>query len=176
MHWWHSHYTWILNCWSKTLQFTGGIWHTAPMIYIGVGAGNCLGCKRYFAPKAFLPTLSVAVGRLHFPLQCCHKLENKIFGTWNLVLNKPTKKCSRLWRTLSEASWLSILEHLPHSSEVLHSHSNCCCRKGTSDLPEVGLKLLPSLKAYMWHVSYYLFWLCRESHNIICSTEHIYMQ
>jgi len=30
------------------------------------------------------------------------------------------------------------------------------CQQETSHLAEVGLKLLPSLKTYMWNVSYYL--------------------
>jgi len=64
-----------------------------------------------------------------------------------VVLNNTTKKntlgCAK---TLSEASWLSITEYLPHSSEVFHSHFRCCCQQGTSDLAEVGLKLLPTLK------------------------------
>jgi len=72
-----------------------------------------------------------------------------------LVLNKTTKKsgigCAR---KLSEANWLSILEHLPNSSEVFHSHSSCYCQQGTSDIADVGLKLLLSLNTSMWHVSY----------------------
>jgi len=31
--------------------------------------------------------------------------------------------------TLPKASWLSTLEHLPHNSELFHSHSSCCCKK-----------------------------------------------
>jgi len=68
-----------------------------------------------------------------------------------LVLNNPTEKytlgCARI---LSEASWLSILEDLSHSFEDFHSHSSCCCQQGTSDLAEVGLKLLTSLKTYTY--------------------------
>jgi len=51
-------------------------------------------------------------------------------------------------RTLSEASSLNILEHLPHSSDVFHSHSSSYCQQGISNLAEVGLKLFP-LKTYM---------------------------
>jgi len=51
--------------------------------------------------------------------------------------------------TLSEASWLSILEDMSHSFYVFHAHCSCCCQQGTLDLAEVGLKLLPSLKKYM---------------------------
>jgi len=31
--------------------------------------------------------LSVVAGTLYFPLSSCHRLENRKFGTWNLVLN-----------------------------------------------------------------------------------------
>jgi len=57
---------------------------------------------------------------------------------------------------MSDASRISILEYLPHSSEVFDSHSSFCCHQETSDLAEVDLKLLPSLKKYLCYASYYL--------------------
>jgi len=49
-----------------------------------------------------------------------------VLTIWFLITptEKSTLSCAR---TLSEASWLSILEHQPHSSEVFNSHSSCCC-------------------------------------------------
>ena len=44
----------------------------------------------------------------------------------------------------------SLISTSDHSFEVFHSHSSCCYEQGTSDLAEVGLKLLPSLKTYTW--------------------------
>jgi len=51
--------------------------------------------------------------------------QRKVFNsTENAVLNNPTEtiKLSCAWALL-EASWLRILEHLPHSFKVYHSHS-----------------------------------------------------
>ena len=94
--------------------------------------------------------LSVAVSTLYFPVPCCRRFENRKFFTYNSVLNNPTENVTLdCARTLSEASWLSVLEHLPYSSEVFHSHSNRCCQQGTPNLVEVGLSLLPSLKTYI---------------------------
>jgi len=68
-----------------------------------------------FAPKKFMLRISpykfsVAVDTLYFSLPSCHRLENRIFGTLNLILKNPTEL---MWlgcaRTLSEAYWLSNL-------------------------------------------------------------------
>jgi len=48
-------------------------------------------------------------------------------------------------RTLLEASWFSILEHLPHSSKVFHSHSAVDVSKESQINAEAGLKLFPPL-------------------------------
>jgi len=81
--------------------------------------------------------------------------------SWNSVLDKQTEKgmlgCAR---TLSEASSASTLEHLHQIFEVFHLRSSCYCQKRTSNLTEVGQKLLPSLKTYigcMRHVSWYSY-------------------
>jgi len=58
--------------------------------YLKVGAveSNLWGRKGYFPRKKlcnkFSPyKYSLAVGRLYFPLPCCHRLGNRKFGTWN---------------------------------------------------------------------------------------------
>jgi len=85
-----------------------------------------------------------------FLFTCCHRLESGKFGTSHLALNNPTENSTlNCASTLLEANWLSIIEDMSHSCEVFHSHSSCCCQQGTSDLAEVGLHLLPSLKTYM---------------------------
>jgi len=163
--------------------------------FIGVEAGNFCVCKAYFVLKILCHKcspfkFSVAVGTLYFLVQSWRGLENRKFGTWNLLLNYPTEK-STLSRakTLSEASPLSIREHLPHSFEFFHSHSSCCCQRGTSDLAEVGLELLPYLKTYMWNVSYCLYYdfaasltklsvqlhmyaICNRQYGKMCSSKH----
>ena len=78
------------------------------------------------------------------------QIEYLVLGIWFQKPNLKKIGCA------SEASWLSILEHLPHSSEVFSSHSRCCCQQRTSNKVDVGLNLLPSLKTYMWYASYYL--------------------
>ena len=146
------------NCRTLTKRFTLSTKH------IGVRVGNFLNVQRTSCPNfPNLPEkllsdkhspckLSVDIGTLCFYLPCCQRLENGKFGTSNLVLNNPSEKstlgCARTW---PEASWLSILVGLPHSFEVFHSHCSCCRQQGSSDLAEVDLKLLPSLKTYMWY-------------------------
>ena len=100
------------------------------------------------------------------------------FGYWIIQLKQIRLVYAR---TLSEASWISILEHLPHNSEVFHSHSSYCCQQWTPDLAEIGLKLFPSLKTCMWyvcHASYYLYYLCYD-HAVTLTTLsvqlHIYV-
>jgi len=74
------------------------------------------------------------------------KLQDLLLKIWFFIrkLKQSTLGCAS---TLSEASWLRILEHLSHSSEICrsHSHSSCCYQHGTSHTVEAGLKLLPSL-------------------------------
>jgi len=76
--------------------------------------------------------------------------------TWNCFLIPKWKKHRMLgcaW-TLSKTGWLSILEYLPHSSEVwrlIHIPA-VVVSKEPSHLAEVGLKLLPSLKTYIWYM------------------------
>jgi len=89
---------------------------------IGVGAGNFLGVlgicwpnfpkfsQRLFCDKRSPYRFSVVVGTCYFPLPCCHRLESRAFGTWNLVLYNPTEKSTLgCARTLSEATWISTL-------------------------------------------------------------------
>ena len=96
--------------------------------------------------KLSLCKLSAAVATLCFHLPCCHRKMQ------NMVLINPIEKSTLGYaRTLSEASWFSIREDLPHSFEIFHSHSSCCCHQGTTDLVELSLKLLPSLNTYMWY-------------------------
>ena len=97
-------------------------------------------------------------------------IENLVLEICFLTQLKKTLGCAK---TLSEASWLSILEHLSHSSEVCRSLllsvknlTPSWCRP----------KLLPSLKVRMWyvcHVSYYLYCDYAVNLNIFCSTAHI---
>jgi len=67
----------------------------------------------------------VAVGTLCFPLPCCHRLDNRKFGTWNLVLNNPTEKSTLgCERTLSEA-WAEGKTHIfPPWKETKLSRKN----------------------------------------------------
>jgi len=70
----------------------------------GVGAGKVLRVERYFArifpnspekllcDKLYPYKFSVAVGTIYFLLPCCHKLENRKYGTWNYVLKKKQLK------------------------------------------------------------------------------------
>jgi len=54
-------------------------------------------------------------GTLYFPLPSCHRFENR-----TSQLKKVAVGCAR---TLSEASWLSTLDHLPHRLWfAFHSH------------------------------------------------------
>jgi len=48
------------------------------------------------------------------------KIENLVLEVW-FVINQLKKNTLGCARTLSEASWLSTLEHLPHSSEAWRS-------------------------------------------------------
>jgi len=74
-------------------------------------------------------------GKISADAHGCHRMENVVLEIWFLIiqLKKSTLGCAR---TLSEASWLSILEDLSHSFEVFHSHSSCCCQQGTGNLAE----------------------------------------
>jgi len=83
-----------------------------------------------------------------------------------LFLNNPTEKvaytrlCENIVRSqLAQYSWASATQFWGFA---FHSHSSCCCQQGTSDLSEVGLKLLPSLKTYMWYcicgIYHYLYY------------------
>ena len=126
-----------------------------------------------------LKLLSVAIGALYIRLQCCHRLEKRTSGTWNLAINKATEKSSLgCARTLSEASWLSSLEHLHHSSKVFHSHSSCCCQQRTSDLAEVGLKPLPFQRHIcdicgMYHSIYIMIMTWVSQHYLFnCTCSH----
>ena len=129
-----------------------------------------LGVQRYFAwisPKfawkAFMRqifSLRIFCSCLYFALYHVAidlKIENLAL---KIGFYPPEKSTLGYARTLSEVSWISILEHLPHGSEVFYSHSSNCWQKGTSsNLVEVDLKLLLSLKTYVWHISYYLYFV-----------------
>jgi len=93
--------------------------------------------RKTFCDKLSPYKCSVAVVSSYFPIPSCHRLENRKFGTCNVLLNNLTEKstlgCARI---LSEDSWLSTLEHLPHSSEV--------CRSFTFQLLLSARNLTPS--------------------------------
>jgi len=80
--------------------------------------------------------------------------------TWNFVLIlTQLKKYGRLCKNIVRRQLVQCSENLPRSFGVFHLHSSCCCQQVTSHLAEVDLKLLPSLKTYVWYiwrVSYYL--------------------
>jgi len=50
------------------------------------------------------------------------------------VLTQLKKRTLGFARILSEASWFSIPERLPHTSDVFHLFSSWCCQQGTSNL------------------------------------------
>jgi len=83
--------------------------------------------------KRFPYKFSVAVDTSYFPLQCCHRLENIIFGSWNPYNTTEKKSTLGCAKPLSETSWLSTLEYLPHSSEVW----------GSIHIPAVGVTKEP---------------------------------
>ena len=59
----------------------------------------------------------------------------------------------------SDTNCLIILEHLPRSSEVFHSHSICCYQQRTSDRAEVGL-----ICFLLWRHYGLVPWLLRPIH------------
>ena len=125
----------------------------------------------------FSTDFALAVVALYYP-PCCHRLENRKFGTWNLALNDPTEKIAyaRLFKNICQkpAGSVSLSTYLTVLKFGFHSHSSCC-QQGTSQLAEVGLKLLPSLNTniYMMCLACIILWLYLVSHNIVWSTAHI---
>ena len=60
-------------------------------------------------------------GIVYFLLPCCHRLENRLVLEIWIVITQMKIIWVGCARSLSEASWLSILEHLFRSSEVFNS-------------------------------------------------------
>jgi len=81
---------------------------------IGVGTGNFWEVKRIVYPARIYPNLpekilcdkfslykfSVVSDTFCFPPPCCHTLENRKFGTWNLVFNHPTENVRWLCKNI----------------------------------------------------------------------------
>jgi len=160
---------------------------------IGGGAGNFLGVRRQrifclnfskFAPKnlcekLYLYKFSVALGALYFSLPCCHRFENRIFGTWNWVLNHPTeKKYDRLCKNIvrsqrAQYSWAPTSQFwgFPFTFQLLLSARNI--------RPSWGKPKATSFSAdicdvYMVCIILFMLWLCRESYKIVYSTALIF--
>jgi len=100
----------------------------------------------------FIPTISVAVGTLYFSLPSCHRLENRKCGT----------------RTLSEASWLSTLEHQLHSSDVWPSIHFAAVAVSKNLTPSWGRPKAASFSEDIcditWHVLYVITMSCVSQH------------
>jgi len=107
--------------------------------------------EKLFCDNLFPFKFSVAVDTFYFPLPSWHRLKNRKVGTLNLVLNNPTEKRTlRCARTMSEARWLSTIEHLPHSSEVWHCiHIPAVA---VSKEPRTSLGLTWSCFLLWWHI------------------------
>jgi len=126
---------------------------------------------------------SVSVGKLYFPLLSGHKPETRQFDTWNLVITKLKRTLG--CRLQEYCQKTALAQYFWASASQLwrlafHSHSSCCYQQGTSHLAEVDVKLLLSLRTWMWYTWYVLYqiicpilWPCRETHNIVSSTAHI---
>ena len=104
------------------------------VVEAGMEAGNFRRCKGYFAQislKFARNTFMQQTISLQNFFSCwyiilsstnCHRIQHTNCLAWNLVLNNPTEDVTLgCWRTLSEVSCLSTLQHLHHSYEVWHS-------------------------------------------------------
>jgi len=139
--------------------------------------------RKTFMWKTFSMQFSVSVGTLYFPLLSGHKAENRKFSTWKLVITKLKRTLG--CRLQEYCQKTALAQYFCASASQLwrlafHSHSSSCYQQGTSHLAEVDVKLLLSLRTQMWYTWYVLYhiiwpilWICRESHNIVCSTAYI---
>jgi len=107
-------------------------------------------CGKHSPYKFYL-----GVSTIYFSQPSCHRLEKKT-PYLKLFLNTQMKKaqnvrlCMNIVKNrLAQYSWISASQFW---SLAFNSHSSCRCQQGTSHLAEVGLKLLPSLKTYIWYM------------------------
>jgi len=153
---------------------------------------NHLGVERIFCPhfpkfawktfmrQAFSLQLRCSCcGTLYFPLLCWHWIENRIFGTWNFVLNSPTEKegyarlCKNIVRSqMAQYAGTSAWQiwGFQLTFQLVLSARNLTPSRGRPK----AVSLSEDIYAiYVACIIIFILWLCRESHNLVCSTAHI---
>jgi len=115
-------------------------------------------CNKLLSTKCFL---------------CYHTLEKMWF--LKFVSYQPSwEKFTRLCKNIVTSHLLSILERWPHSFEVFHSHSSCCCQQRTSNLAQrPKATSFSEYCAYLIKVPCFIFHGCSFSLTTLSIQFHI---